>query len=113
MELDENFPNISVKDEVLMIWDAKLKEKGVKKPGGARLEALCCLYINIGKPIRIDVIHKYLEEAGFTLLNGSDSVQVRHLAKQCGFNIYKGGEVYKGAKIPRKEKGRTDRGILD
>ena len=99
MELDENFPNISVKDEILMIWDAKLKEKGVKKPGGAKLEALCCLYINIGKPIHIHVILKYVEESGFTL-KGSEPVQVRHLAKQYGFNIYKAGEVYKGVKIP-------------
>jgi len=100
MELEEDIPNISVKDEVLMIWDGKLKDKGVKKPGGAFLEALCCLYINIGKSISIDIIRKYVEESGF-ILKGSDSLQVRHLAKQYGFNIFKGGEVYNGVKIPR------------
>ena len=96
----DDFPYISVKDELLMIWDSKLKDKGVKKPGGAFLSALCFLYINSGKSVSIDEIKKYVTDDGF-VLGGGDSLQVRHLAKQFGFNMYKGGEVYKGHKLKR------------
>ena len=97
---DEEMPHLSVKDELFMIWEHKLKDKGVRKPGGAFLSALCFLYINSGKPVSIDDIKKYVTDDGFTL-GGGDSLQVRHLAKQFGFNIYKGGEVYNGEKIKR------------
>lgn len=83
-----------------MIWEHKLKQKGVKKPNGIFLSALCFLYINSGKQVSIEQIKKYVSEDGFALGAG-DSLQVRHLAKQFGFNMYKGGEVYNGEKIKR------------
>lgn len=98
--MEDELPPLSVKEELLIIWEHKLKDKGVRKPGGAFLSALCFLYINIGKAVSIDDIKTYVRNDGFTL-GGGDSLQVRHLAKQFGFNMYKGGELYNGEKIPR------------
>jgi len=82
-----------------------LASKGVKPLGedSSFGQALCCLYENIGKPVHIDTIRKYVTEKGITLPGGGDSLQVRHLALQYGYNMLKGGDVHpiSGEKIPK------------
>lgn len=83
--------------------DTHLKTHGVCLPGrdsGFGL-ALCCLAENLNKPVSIEDIRSYVTSRG-AALSGGDSLQVRHLAMQKGWNMLKGGQVSpSGQKIPR------------
>lgn len=83
--------------------DERLKTRGVCLPGrdsGFGL-ALCCLAENLNKPVSIEDIRLYVTSRGVAL-KGGDSLQVRHLAMQKGWNVLKGGQVApNGQKIPR------------
>lgn len=82
-----------------------LKEKGVRLPSetSAFGQALCCLYYNLRKPVNIDTLRKYVIEKGVILSGGADTLQIRHLALQYGFNMLKGGELdpFTNNKIPK------------
>ena len=62
--------------------------------------ALEYLYLNLKKEIYIEDLKKYVESKGIKL-NGSDSLQVRHLAQQYGYNILKGGDNFNDKKIKK------------
>jgi hypothetical protein len=63
--------------------------------------ALCCLAENIGVPLSIETIRAYVTSRGVAL-SGGDSLQVRHLAMQFGWNMLKGGQVAPNAqKVPK------------
>ena len=95
----------STYNRVLAEYNQYLKEKGVKllSETSGLGQALCCLYENIGKPVSIDEIRKYVVEHGVVLPGGGDSLQTRHLALQNGYNMLKGGEIntLTGLKIKR------------
>ena len=84
-------------------YDTHLKDKGVKLPGeNAGLgHALCILFENMGTPVSVEKIREYAKGKGFNG-KGADSLQVRHLGSQNGFNIVKGDEIdpRTGVKIP-------------
>lgn len=86
------------------LFEKNLKERGVKhvteKSGFG--QALCCLFENMGKPVPISTIREYVESKGIKL-KGGDSLQVRHLALQFGYNMLKGGEInpVNSEKIPK------------
>jgi hypothetical protein len=94
----------STYSRVLAEYNQHLKEKGVKRLGekSGFGQALCCLYENIGKPVSIDEIRKYVVEHGIVLPGGGDSLQIRHLALQYGYNMLKGEEMntVTGIKVP-------------
>lgn len=86
------------------LYEKNLKEKGVKavtQTSGLG-QALCCLFENLGKPVEIKTIREYVEAKGIKL-KGADSLQVRHLAMQFGYNMLKGGEIHPttSEKIPK------------
>ena len=86
------------------LYEKNLKDKGVKavtETSGLG-QALCCLFENLGKPVDIKTIRDYVETKGIKL-KGADSLQVRHLALQCGYNMLKGGEInpITSEKIPK------------
>lgn len=73
-------------------YNLYLKAKGVRLPGeksklGCALE---CLVENMGQFNHIDTIREYVVNRGFKL-SGQDTLQVRHLSTQNGFNIIKEG----------------------
>lgn len=82
-----------------------LQSKGVKPlaEDSAFGQALCCLYENLGKPVHIDKIREYVQTKGIILPGGGDSLQVRHIALQCGYNMIKGGDIHPttNEKIPK------------
>jgi len=86
------------------LYNANLKDKGVRavteKSGFG--QALCCLFENMGKPVDIKTIREYVEKNDIKL-KGADSLQVRHLALQFGYNMLKGGEInpLNSEKIPK------------
>ena len=73
-----------------------LKEKGVKRLGenSSFGQAMCCLIINIGKATHINEIRDYVQKKGIILPGGGDSLQVRHLALQYGYNMLKGNDIH-------------------
>ena len=73
-----------------------LKQHGVKAVSATSAfgQALCCLIENMGKPIPVENIRTYVTEHGIVLPGGGDSLQVRHLGLQYGYNILKGGDVH-------------------
>ncbi len=80
------------------LYEKNLEKKGVKKvqQNTSLYYALECLYVNLGTPIYIEDIKKYVTNKGIKL-NGGDSLQVRHLGLQYGYNILKGGDnILKG-----------------
>ena len=91
-------------ETIEQLYLKNLKEKGVKavteKTGFG--QALCCLFENLGKPIEIKTIREYVESKGIKL-KGGDSLQVRHLALQMGYNMLKGGEIHPltSVKVPK------------
>lgn len=86
-------------------YEAHLKEKGVKKlsPTSGLGQALACLAENVGSSVQIDAIREYVQNNGVVLPGGGDSLQVRHIALQNGYNMLKGGEInpINGEKIKR------------
>lgn len=90
--------------KIQQLYNTNLKEKGVKvvteKSGFG--QALCCLFENLGKPVDIKTIREYVEKNDIKL-KGGDSLQVRHLALQFGYNMLKGGEInpITSTKIPK------------
>ena len=81
----------------------RLKPHGVRLPGrgSAFALALCCLAENLNKAMSIEDIRTYVTSRGVAL-SGGDSLQVRHLAMQFGWNMLKGGQVAPdGQKIPK------------
>jgi hypothetical protein len=86
-------------------YEAHLKEKGVKKMSqtSGLGQALACLVENIGVPVKIETIREYVQNNGVVLPGGGDSLQVRHLALQNGYNMLKGGDTnpITGIKVPR------------
>ena len=84
-------------------YNKYLQIKGCKKISckstfGVALEYL---YINIKKEIHIENIRKYVLDKGHILQGGTDTLQIRHLGLQYGYNIYKGGDTYKNTKIKK------------
>ncbi len=79
-----------------------LKNFGVKKikDNTGFYYALEYLYLNIKKQVYIEDIKKYVENKGIKL-NGGDSLQIRHLGMQYGYNILKGGETFGDNKIKK------------
>jgi hypothetical protein len=80
-----------------------LKTHGVRLPGRdtAFGLALCCLAEHLKTPLSIETIREYVTSRG-VVLAGGDSLQVRHLAKQHGWNLLKGGETTPdGHKVPK------------
>jgi len=77
------------------LFEKNLKLNGVRPvtDTSAFGQALCCLYENLGKPVKIEDIRTYVTRAGIELPGGGDSLQVRHLALQYGYNMLKGGEI--------------------
>lgn len=94
----------STYSRVLAEYNQHLREKGVKllSENSGLGQALCCLYENIGNPISIEQIRRYVVEHG-VVLSGGDSCQVRHLGLQFGYNMLKGREIntLTGLKIKR------------
>jgi len=91
-------------EQVQQLYEKNLKDKGVKavtQTSGFG-QALCCLFENLGKPVEIKTIRDYVEKNGIKL-KGADSLQVRHLALQFGYNMLKGGEINpaNSEKIPK------------
>lgn len=89
---------------IQQFYEKNLKDKGVKavtQTSGLG-QALCCLFENLGKPVDIKTIREYVEAKGISL-KGADSLQVRHLAMQFGYNMLKGGEIHpaNSEKIPK------------
>jgi hypothetical protein len=84
---------------------SNLQQHGVKAVSqtSAFGQALCCLVEHIGQPVNIKDIREYVESHGVALPGGGDSLQVRHLGLQYGYNILKGGDVHPvtGQKIPK------------
>jgi len=80
-------------------YNKYLKEKGCKLPliNSCFGKALEFLYINIKKEINIDEIRDYVKSNinNNKLTGKSDSLQIRHLGLQYGYNILKGGDVNK------------------
>jgi hypothetical protein len=68
-----------------------LKDKGVKLPrqNTSFGMALCCLYENVGKPVHHMDVREYVEKNGIDLSGPGDTLQIRHLAMQYGYNILK------------------------
>ena len=93
-----------VYEQVQQLYEKNLKDKGVKSvtQTSGLGQALCCLFENLGKPVDIKTIREYVRSKGIEL-NGADSLQVRHLAMQFGYNMLKGGEIYPATneKIPK------------
>ncbi len=84
-------------------YTTTLKACGVRLPGktSAFGLALCCLLENLGSPVHIDAIREYVTKRG-VVLAGGDTLQVRHLAMQYGWNMLKGGQVTpSGQTIPK------------
>lgn len=79
-----------------------LEKLNVKKitQNSAFYYALQYLYQNIKKECNIDDIRKYVVSKGM-ILSGGDSLQIRHLGMQKGYNILKGGDVIKNMKIKK------------
>jgi len=75
-----------------------LKDKGCRLPSNKSniAKVLECLYINIKKEINAYDIKKYLKEFNNELNIHSESLQVRHLGLQYGFNLLKGGDNING-----------------
>jgi len=73
-----------------------LEGKGVKRLGEKSSfgQAMCCLIINIGKAVNINEIRDYVQKKGVILPGGGDSLQVRHLALQYGYNLLKGNDIH-------------------
>jgi len=87
---------------ILFYYDKYLKKLNVKKitQNSAFYFALEYLYKNIKKECDIDDIKKYVVSKGI-ILSGGDSLQIRHLGMQKGYNILKGGDIYKDVKIKK------------
>jgi hypothetical protein len=80
-----------------------LKVHGVILPGrGSGLGlALCCLAEHLAMSLSIETIRAYVTSRG-VVLSGGDSLQVRHLATQKGWNMLKGGQTTPDGKtIPK------------
>jgi len=77
------------------LYAKNLQSKGVKllTESSGFGQALCCLYENLGKPVKVEDIRSYVMKAGIYLSDGGDPLQVRHLALQYGYNMLKGGEI--------------------
>jgi hypothetical protein len=105
IECNLNCCNNSMSYEMIQqLYLKNLKDKGVKaltETSGFG-QALCCLFENIGKPVEIKTIREYVQSKGIKL-KGGDSLQVRHLAMQFGYNMLKGGEIHPitNEKVPK------------
>ena len=101
LNINNNIDN-NINNNISNLYEKNLKEKGVKKihHNTAYYYAHEYLYLNIGKPNYIEDIKNYVIEKGIKL-NGGDSLQVRHLGQQYGYNILKGGDNYKNNKIKK------------
>jgi len=77
-----------------LYYNTYLKNKNVKLPkkNSGFWYALSYLYQNKKKEIYIEDIKKYVLRHGIKL-TGGDSLQIRHLGLQYGFNILKGNEI--------------------
>jgi hypothetical protein len=76
-------------------YNKYLDKLGVKK-GSANNNLFCALeylYINLKKEVHIDEIRTYVQKKGKPLIGGTDTLQVRHLGQQYGYNILKGGDI--------------------
>jgi len=86
------------------LFEKNLKDKGVKclSENSGLGQALCCLFENLGKPVPIAQIREYVQSKGIKL-KGGDSLQPRHLALQCGYNMLKGGDIHpvSSEKVPK------------
>jgi hypothetical protein len=80
-----------------------LKKFGVRLPGAKSQHgmALCCLFENLNCAVSIETIREYIVTRGGQP-KGGDSVQVRHLAMQYGWNMLKGDQnTPDGKKVPK------------
>ena len=98
-------PPITVMARYLALYKQHLEPKGVKplSEDSAFGQALCCLFEHLGTAIHIDTIREYVLKKGIVVTGGADSLQVRHLALQYGYNMLKGGDLNPATatKIPR------------
>ena len=76
-------------------YETYLKDMGCKMPSNISsfYKALEFLYIHIKKDVKIDDIRVFVENQGIKLKGGTDSLQIRHLGCQNGFNLLKGKDV--------------------
>jgi hypothetical protein len=83
-------------------YENNLKKLGVKqiKKDTGLFYALEYLFLNLGKPVYIEEIKKHVVGKGIKL-KGGDSLQIRHLVLQYGYNIFKGGDIYKNNKLKK------------
>lgn len=81
-------------------YNKNLEPKGVKKLSekSAFGQAICCLIKNIGCATHINEIREYVETKGIILPGGGDSLQIRHLGTQYGYNILKGTDIHPATK---------------
>ncbi len=89
---------------IIYYYNKYLKNKGCKLPSQTSIlgKALEYLYINIKKENSINDIRKYVSETLKKNLNiSADSLQVRHLGLQYGFNILKGLDNLDNFKIKK------------
>ena len=86
-------------------YNKYLKDHGCKLPSEKSniAKALEYLYINIKKEININGIKSYFKDNKETKID-SDTIQVRHLGLQYGFNLLKGGDNIKTSHFELKIK---------
>jgi hypothetical protein len=90
-------------EKIKYYYEKYLKNKGciLPKQESGLGRALECLYLNIRKEISIEDLRKYVEEKGVNLKGGSDTLQVRHLGLQKGFNLLKGLDNFRDTKVKK------------
>jgi hypothetical protein len=83
-------------------YDKYLKKNGVKiiHKNTGFYYVLEYLYLNIKKQCNIEDIKEYVLHKGITL-KGGDSLQVRHIGMQKGYNLLKGGDTFGDNKIKK------------
>ncbi len=99
---------MNIQDKLYNEYKENLLKYNVKFPSkkSKMYYALIYLYSNIGKSCHIDDIRKFCVEKGIKL-SGSDSIQIRHLGNQYGFNIIKSNEINPITKIKNKRSCYT------
>jgi len=80
--------------QIQRLYEKNLKDKGVKAVSekSQQGQVLCCLFENMGKPVKHEVIRAYVVSKGIKV-TGADSPQPRQLGLQHGYNILKGGDI--------------------
>jgi len=91
-------------EQVQQLYEKNLKDKGVKAVTAKTQlgQVLCCLFENLGKPVKHEVIRAYVVSKGIKV-TGADSPQPRQLGMQHGYNILGGRDInpITNEKIPK------------